>query len=280
MKQCRYTEFESYFCDSCKKENQLPRLNFDNSGSPYFKCTHCEHCEFLSKIKNIQASQINKEFKRLSKHSDITLEDNYIPLAKIGDVVSGKGVVEENYHKWVSKVRGESRNPFSGRVLSSAEVPVKDDDITHIHIVSLLKQLEEYYGLKDHRNIDTKSSQHFHIERKKYIKNKYPNIDYFEFSNKNINDYTEEEKEAHLSVSDFDKILVGNKNTHIVENDFWLKLVYFNKDIYNGYQGKFLHFFDLSKWSPQFWAYILLMDTLTKDHPARDGDNINLYFFW
>lgn len=280
MKQCRYTEFESYFCDSCKKENQLPILNFEQSGSPYFKCTHCEHCEFLSKIKNTQASQINKEFKRLSKHSDFTLEDNYIPLAKIGDVVSGKGVVEENYHKWVSKVRGESRNPFSGRVVSSFDVPVKHDDLNYIDIVAFLTQLQDYHGLESDRCIKTKSSQHFQIERKKYIQDKYPNIDYFEFSNKNMNDYTNEEKEAHLSVANFDKILVDNNNTHIIESDFWLMLVEFNKHVYNGYKGQFLHLFDLSKWSPQFWAHILLMDTLTKEHPARDGDSINLWFFW
>ena len=280
MSQCKYTEFESYNCDSCGKENQLPKLNFDQSSSPYFKCIHCEHCEFIGKTKALKSSKINNEFKRYSKHSSLTLENSYIPVAKVGDVVCGKGVVEENYHKWVSKIQGEGRNPFSGRVVSSFDVPVKHDDLNYIDIVAFLKQLEEYHGLKDHRCIKTKSSQHFRVERKKYIQDKYPNIDYFEFSNKNMNDYTKEEKEAHLSVSNFDKMLVDNNNTHIIESDFWLMLVEFNKHVYNGYKGQFLHFFDLSKWSPQFWAYILLMDTLTREHPSRDGDSINLWLFW
>lgn len=280
MKQCRYTEFKAYNCDTCGKENQMPQLQFNESSSPYFKCIHCGHNEFIAKIKDLKSFKINEEFERYSKHEHSKLKDNYVPLAKIGDVVCGKGIVEENYHKWVSKLKRQSQNPFSGRVVSSFDVPVKHDDLNYIDIVSFLKQLQEYHGLQSDRCIKTKSTQHFNTERKQYIKDKYPNIDYFEFSNKNMNDYTEEEKKAHLSISNFDQTLVDNKNTHIIESDLWLLLVEYNKNMYNGYKGNFLHFFDLSKWSPQFWAHILLMDTLTKEHPARDGDSINLWFYW
>lgn len=278
MKNFKYTTYKHFICDCCNFIHENKKINLENDNA-YLQCDNCGHCQSLSNALPMVENTISKEVDKLSTYHNDKIEDNFIPFAKVGEVVSGKGECAENYGEWATKIVHQGRNPFSGRVLNVPDTPIERNNIEYINVVQFLEQIEDFYGLQNHRNIKTKSNLHSCREKRTYIEENYPDINCDEFFKKNIHDFNEIEKEAHFALSELSKTHPV-KESKIIESDLWLEFFKLDRRVSNGYKNTFNNFFNLSKWKPEFWAYILLMDTLTKDHPARDGNNINLYFFW
>jgi len=276
----KYKEYVDFKCDSCNHIHDRTEAIFDKNGG-YIQCESCSHCMPLESLNEDSVeSSVKADVEKIAMHNCQTLGyNNFIPFATTKSVVKGLGNTESNLTDYLQSLSNQGRNIFSGRVLANRyEVPLHED-IDCICFTQLMKDIEEIFGLQNYRNITTVSVKTPFNEHE-FLSLEYPEIDQHDFFNKNISNFTEKEKEVFMIIQDKKNYSQRTSEKTSFDHDFWLELLKKYRNVKKGSTLTLSNFFDLSSWSRYYWSHILLIDTLTKSHPARSQNSIRFRFDW
>ena len=252
---------------------------FDKNGG-YLQCNICNHCMPLESLnENSIEYNVKLDMEKIAINDSGTLgEKNFIPFATTKSVIKGLGNTETNLTDYLKSLSTQGRNIFSGRVLANRyELPLTNIDC--IDFTLLMKDLEEVFGLQNYRNVTTVSSK-IPFNENDFLSLEYPEINQHDFFNKSISNFTEKEEEIFMIIQDKKASSKRIYEKQSLEHEFWLEILKRYRNINKGSTLTLPNFFDLSSWNRYYWSYILLIDTLTKSHPARGRHSIRFKFDW
>lgn len=208
------------------------------------------------------------------------IERPLIPNYAYG-VFSGLGVHETTYYKWFYEVLKTGVNPFNGKACLMSEafykfITIEDNGKTYIDWQLLWGYSDKHLGLRDTRDV-------LESERKKALANAEF---YYQYAIENDlhREFAEVMNTHPENLSTEEKRFVAFFNMH-TESDEYLERVAPMKDFWvaclsgpfkNGTTWK-NEWFNLEKWNQCYWAHVIMLEKLTKGHPARSKNGVNFY---
>jgi len=202
------------------------------------------------------------------KGVDIPLIPNYS-----NGIVSGLGIFEVSYSQWFFKVLATGINPFTSKacLMSDAfydRITITKDDNSYIDWNILWKLIDKKIGLRDYRDVLESQKKRDEAAQEFYY--------HFALENNLQREFKEVMETKHENRSNDEKRYLSYFNMHkesdeykariTPERDFWLECLhrpFKNHMIWNE------SYFNLSEWNECYWAHVLMLDRITKGHPAR-----------
>ena len=235
---------------------------------------------FLKDFKQCNSSNLKKESLKMIedfiKGEDISCFKNvdipFVPNFSYG-VVSGLDVFDVSYSSWFFKVLEQGINPFTGKGCLVPKsfydfVTLGEKGNESISWRKLWIYVDKKIGLREYRDVLEAERREKDAEREFYY--------HYALENDLQRDFDEVMETTRENLSNDEKRFSAFFNMH-KESDEYLEKTTPKRDFFEACLKKSFsnnatwseNLFDLREWEECYWAHVVILDKLTKGHPAR-----------